>query len=389
VLAAIALTAACSKPATAVPPPEALPTQSQSQVQPQSQPRSGLTIDGEHFTRRLVIDHQQDNMPVAAFMAPEKWSDRSEVVWTYANVAAPVRTQLAVENPANAEALYTYPPVAMFWLRPSMGYYRPGQSDGGLTFGSPMDPAPTLLGFIRQTRRGFSDLKVVGWKDLPGLAAALNIPRAPNQHGVGIKVAYTLNGKPVEEEFYAVSYLTNIPYDGPQGRTWQDNWGLFFVHSFRAPAGTIDKRRPVFAAIARSLKNNPAWQQRYAAIDAYLTQQFNIQLQAGYDRIAAAGRLSAAISANNDAMIATIDSRLRSSGGGGVISGGRSPSASFDDYIRGVETTNDPYYGTSQHTNTEQYHWTDGYGSYRNTNDPSANPNNTDSGNWTLLQGVR
>jgi hypothetical protein len=349
---------------------------------------SGLAIDGEHFTRRLIIDHKQGNMPVAAFLAPASWIDTSEVVWNYANIEAPVRSQLAVQNPANSEAYFTYPPLGMFWLRPSTGYYRPGQSDAGLVFGSPAPPAQTLLGFIRQTRRGFSDLKVVGWRDLPGLAAALNIPPAQNQHGVGIKIAYTLNGKPVEEEFYAVSYLVNIPYDGPQGRTWQDNWGLFYLHSFRAPAGTLDKRRPVFAAMAKSMRSNPAWQQRYAAINAYLAQQFNQQLQAGYDRIAAAGRLSAAISANNDAMLATIDGRLRASGGGGAISSGRAPGASFDDYIRSVETTNDPYYGTSQHANTEQYHWTDGYGGYRNTNDPSANPNTTESGSWTLLQGV-
>ena len=53
----------------------------------------------------------------------------------------------------------------------------------------------------------------------------------------------------------------------------------------------------------------------------------------------------------------------------------RSSTEKFDDYIRGVETVDDPYYGTSQHSYNEQYHWTDGYGSYRNSNDPTYNPN--------------
>src|SRR6266851_8490664 len=87
-------------------------------------------------------------------------------------------------------------------------------------------------------------------------------PPSSNQHGIGVKITYDLNGKPVEEEFYAVHYSIDIPYDGPQGRTWQINWGLIGVHSFRAPAGTLDRRRPVFAAIAKSFRPNPTWEAR-------------------------------------------------------------------------------------------------------------------------------
>ena len=67
----------------------------------------------------------------------------------------------------------------------------------------------------------------------------------------------------------------------------------------------------------------------------------------------------------------------------------RSAADNFDDYIRGVETVNDPYYGTSQHASTEQYHWTDGYGSYRHSNDPSADPNRTEVGQWQRMEPVR
>jgi hypothetical protein len=164
-------------------------------------------------------------------------------------------------------------------------------------------------------------------------------------------VTYERNGKPVDEEFYAVYSSLDIPYDGPQGRTWQTNWGLILLHSFRAPSGTLDKRRPVFAAISKSFRPNPAWQQRLAAVNSYLADQFNRQLQAGYDQIAAAARLSQQISANNDAMLASIDARLQAShaAGGGSATGHRSSTDKFDDFIRGVDTTDDPYYGTSQH----------------------------------------
>ena len=348
----------------------------------------GPVIDGERFTVRTVVDRQQGGLPVEIFVAPEKWRDTSQIVWNYGNNSNPVTAAVNVENPANEEAFYLFPNVALFWLRPESNYYSPGQNVGGLMFARPMRPDATLLAFIQQARRGFPKLQIVGSKDLPGLPTALRVPPAGTQRGVGIKVTYERNGKPVDEEFYAVYSSLDIPYDGPQGRTWQTNWGLVFLHSFRAPSGTLDKRRPVFAAIAKSFRPNPAWQQRLAAVNSYLAEQFNRQLQAGYDQIAAAGRLSQQISANNDAMLASIDARLQASrtADSGSASGRRSSNDKFDDYIRGVDTTDDPYYGTSQHSSSETYHWTDGYGSYRNSNEGSYNPNQNESGNWQLMK---
>ena len=60
-----------------------------------------------------------------------------------------------------------------------------------------------------------------------------------------------------------------------------------------------------------------------------------------------------------------------------------------DDLIRGVTTTDDPMYGTSQHSNLYDYHWTDGYGNYRNSNDPNFNPSQFEAGNWQLTQETK
>jgi len=57
----------------------------------------------------------------------------------------------------------------------------------------------------------------------------------------------------------------------------------------------------------------------------------------------------------------------------------------FDDLVRGVDTTNDPLTGTSQHSYMEQYHWTDGFGNYRNTNDPNYDPSKDNAGTWQLM----
>lgn len=351
---------------------------------------TGPVIDGEHFTVRTIVDRQQGGLTVNAFMAPAGWSDRSQVVWNYAHTSNPVTAAVNVENPVNLEAFYLYPSLDMFWLQPDSSQFGSGQEVGGLLHVRPMQPVATLAAFVQQMRHGYPNLRFIGSRDLPELPAALRLPASPGQRGVGVKIAYDIKGQPVEEEFYGVYYSVDIPYDGPQGRTWQRDWGLRFLHSFRAPRGSLDNRRPVFAAIAKSFRANPVWVQRENAINAYLADQFNRQLQAGYDQIAAAGRLSRQISANNDAMLASIDASLHASrGGSSAATAERSANDKFDDYVRGVTTTDDPYHGTSQHSSNESYHWTDGYGSYRNSNDATYNPGQSENGTWTLMPDSR
>jgi hypothetical protein len=354
----------------------------------------GPVVLGERFTTRVLYDKGQQNMPAGVVSVPASWQFKYDINWNYANESSPVSSWSSSENPANEEAVYGYPQAQYFTLRPMVqGFMQPGQNSGGLIFAEPVQPVAVLANVIQQVRRGAPNLKFVGSKDLPGLPDSLGVQPDPRMklQGVGIKVSYDLNGKPVEEEFYAVYYLMQIPYDGPQGRTWQINWGLTRVHSFRAAAGTLDARRPVYAAIARSFRPNPAWIQRCNDVNAYLAAEFNRKLQAGYDQIAAAGALSRQISANSDAMIASIESQRQASNAASpsAAAEARSSNDKFDDYVRGVDTVDDPFYGTSQHDSAQQYHWTDGYGNYRNTNDASADPNRSEVGDWQLMSPTR
>ena len=373
------------------------PTPSQPNNSPTSGPTPGTSgsghgpqIDGEKFATRPVVDQQQGGLVMGVFSVPEKWAFNSQVRWDYGRINCPVMTTVSAVNPAAGEVFTLFLPLQFVYVRPDVNLAA-GQDMAGFIFThGALSPVQTLTGFIQQMRRGMSKLTFVGSKELPELPAALRLPDAKNQKGVGIRITYEDKGQPFEEEFYGSYYSTTVPYDGPQGRTFQVNWGLQALHSFRAPGGTLDKRRPVFAAIAKSFRPNPAWQRRDVAINDYLQEMFNAQMQAGYERIAAAGRVSKLISANNDAMLATIDQRLTSSRySAPTNAGSRGSTANFDDYIRGVDTVEDPYYGTSQHSYTQEFHWTDGYGSYRNSNNAGYDPNQTEVGNWQLMQPIR
>ena len=186
--------------------------------------QKGAVVMGEHLTTRQIIDRQQGGLVLGVVAVPEKWRFSSDVTWNYADNSNPVRVSTTAENPANTEAVFGYPAALFFYLRPGGSYYVTGKNYGGLIFSVSQPPLPTLAAFIRRARAGVQKLQFVGSKDLPELPAALQIPRSPNQHGLGVKVTYEINGAPVEEEFYTVWDSIDIPYDGPQGRTWQINW---------------------------------------------------------------------------------------------------------------------------------------------------------------------
>jgi hypothetical protein len=345
-------------------------------------------VDGEKFTPRQILDAKLQNIPAFNYSAPATWKDESQIYWEFGNINMPATASISVTNPANEEAFFMFEPQQFFTIVPDGGFYREGYSSCKVTKLHPQEPPVALAAFIKRQRQDVEDLKIIGWRDLPDLPKSLQVQLATTQKGVGIRVTYKLNGKPVEEEFYSVYYYQSIP----AGRVSQVNWGLGALHSFRAPAGTLDKRRNVYCAIVKSIKMQKPWFDKAYAIKKQLIATYQRNLKASYDQIAAAAALSKQITAQSDAFLANVDRSLAASRQSTYASSAategaepRSANDKQDDYIRGVDTTVDPLYGTSQHSFNDQYHWTDGYGNYRNSSDINYDPNHHEVGSWQLM----
>jgi hypothetical protein len=85
-------------------------------------------------------------------------------------------------------------------------------------------------------------------------------------------------------------------------------------------------------------------------------------LQQGHASIAAAGAASRQISANSDAVLHTMQAHRQQDNAqwqhdraAQAAADARAPTDGFSDYIRGVNTYEDPYWGRSQHSNEHQY----------------------------------
>jgi hypothetical protein len=124
-----------------------------------------------------------------------------------------------------------------------------------------------------------------------------------------------------------------------------------------------------------------------------LAEEFNRLIARGYAQIQAAAHMSRTISANNDAMLHSMQAQRQAQAQQDATrraasSASGSPNDAFSLYIRGTERMQDPYWGASEQSYQNRYHWTDGYGNYRSSNDSSYNPNIGAGGGptWQLMQ---
>ncbi len=372
---------------------------------------AATTIGGEKFVDREIIDTEHEGMRAATIHIPEKWSFESKIEWHYDRIEVPLIFSSHAENPDNAEAYFQYPLLRaeIVDVAPQYRQYtstnknKPGDRMAtGAIWLAPMPPMQALAKFIQQTRPNAANFKWIGQQDLPDLAKSLKMDPWPNDHGVAIKVGYDLNGKPVEEAFFGVYYISKQGTDAVSvgqmsmgaGALKQTNWGFRALQSMRAPAGTLEKRMPMFCVIAKSVYVNPEWARLTKAINDKMMADFNQKMKQGWDQLRAAQAImeqtmkqQAAFQANFDKQEEAFrnspgvdDSFLRDGGK-------RSAADHWDDLIRGVDTVNDPSTGgTTQLSNLGQYHFTDGFGNYRTTDDPNYTPEKAgEVGSWTQM----
>ena len=369
---------------------------------------AGQAGGGEKFAERVITDTEHNGMRAATIHVPEKWKFEGKIEWHYDWIEYPLVYSSHAENPDNAEAYYQYPLLRYDYTEVPPQYRQyvkdpkagaGGHISTGALFGRPQEPVQALAAYIKQVRPNVANFKWIGQQDLPELADSLHLEPWPNQRGVAIKISYDLNGQPVEEAFFGLYYLSAGANTGVHaGEIKQTNWGFRALQSFRAPAGKLDGRMPMFCVIAKSLYINPEWVRLSKAITDKMMADYNQKMQQGWDQLRAAQammeqtmRQQAAFQANFDKQ----EEAFRNSGGvddSYLRDGGkRSAADHWDDVIRGVDTVNDPSTGgTTQLSNLGQYHFTDGFGNYRTSDNPNYTPEQAgEVGSWTLMTAAQ
>ena len=343
------------------------------------------------FTLYQARDPQHQQVVGYVFEHPANWQARSEITWNMQNISVPMESSAQTWDPLSGTSVNFLPQASFFWLAPNYGFHAQGQNVMGQICLPPKSAGETMARWIVPSLRGRNPgLRVT--RTAPAQIAqrlGLPLPVGTQFEEVCVTVEYQENGMMMEEEFYGIRFQNEVPNYGPQGLIMQTNWGILRPFSFRALKGRLDAQRSLLWRIAGSVRINPQWEKLLAEIMQQLAFQFEQYLQAGYSQIQAAGQLSRAISANNDAMLAGFAHQRQAahtSSSAHHSGPGRTTHDNFSDMMRGVETVADPYWGESQQDANYLYHWTDGQGSYQHSDDPFFNPSIGSTQNWTLMQ---
>jgi hypothetical protein len=331
-----------------------------------------------------LIDKTQGGLVVSTSAVPAGWNAVSNVEWKYSDASWPVRISARFTAPDGSAWVEWFSAECFYWLDPR----NTSVPVGGRSLGMIHKPGVTIQDAMRYVlgryRGQAQNLQILGFRPIPNLAQAHGQQNVAGE-SVALRARYNYNGHTIDEEFYCMLTTGNrIPYHGPQGTTYEMHRVLGYVHSLGATDGKLDSVHPLLGFIASSARADPVWQRHYDEVQNQINQQFNANLARGYAQIAAAGALSRQISANNDSMIRSMDAQRAATN--------RSMDRvndNFSQYMRGTERVQDPYWGTSEQSYTNKYHWTDGQGNYQHSNDAGFNPNIGSNQNWQIMQPVK
>ncbi len=353
------------------------------------------------FVNYTLTDPQFGNMRVATLSVPEGWRVNSQVKWDYGSANYPVRTRVRMESPDGRMWIELLPFDVVYWFQPIYQPVPVGQRSFGAVYApnATIDQAMEHL-IVKPTRGQMPGFAIVSRRpvDPARLAKAFNQPVVPGE-AMAMRVTYQVGGRPAEEEFFGFYTATHtIPYSGPQGQSAEYHRLLVLPHAVGATDGLLPSVYPLLATMVASIKLDDDFLRHKQAVSQHIMAQFNANLQRGYDRIAAAGQLSRTISANNDALLSSMqqqraaqqraDAQRRSAG---AAAGGYDANDQFSQYLRGTTRMSDPYWGTSDRDSQYSHHWTDGQGNYRASNDPAFNPNvgGASGATWQRMQATK
>ena len=359
-------------------------------------PSESFAQGGLSFTTYEVPDPNFGGMRVATIAIPAGWRTSSQVQWDFTSANYPVRVHVRVQSPDGKMWIDLLPIDAVYWMDFVARPIPFGQRSYGAVYAPNASIEQAMQHLIVLPARGqMPGFQITAKRpvDVARLGQAFNYQNLRGE-AMSMRVRYTLNGVPAEEDFFTFySAVQTIPYTGPQGTTHEFHRMLLLSHAVGATDGLLASVYPLLGTVAASIRFDENYQRHIQAVQRFIIAQYDAYLQRGYDSIYAAGQLSRSISANNDALLSSMqqqraaqtraDAARRAAAGGGT-----SPNDAFSQYIRGTTRMNDPYWGTSERDSNYRYHWTDGQGNYRASNDAGFNPNvGAGSGpNWQRME---
>jgi len=336
------------------------------------------------FKKYTYIDQQGTGLEAFSFLMPSDWVFEGGMTWILDNPAMPAVTAFRVYNPKGKADFEVFANHCYFWTNnlQLLGMFPPGSKYFGSTVKKPVTAQKALRNIIlTQHRKSFQDLTVLKDEDVPELPIALGAGKQAQGYGSSgatgakLRVSYTQNGIPMEEEFYAVVESMTFPITGMYGTTYNPIWYIDYIFSFKAEKAKLESNTQVFQTITSSFKLNPRWYAKYSNVIEYLAQQ-------QITRIKSIGEFSRMLSRMSDQISNEKMQQFESRGD--VYD---KVAQKFSDNTLGIDRYFDPHEGREVELPSGYNHaWSNNNGEYIVTDNPNFNPNVGSNLDWRPLE---
>lgn len=321
-------------------------------------------VINEPLVRKSIQDTKYINGEAVSIMVPESWQVSGQIIWNEANVALPAVTNLIAENKSSHVRFEAWPTLSFLQLQSS--FVQPGQYYGGALVVSQLpDIATTLNQYLLPYFRKGIDYQMITNEDIRN-----KVPQLPADADARIVILeYQEDGVTVQEKIL-----------GMKTGYVQGGFASVYIITFACKTikGEAEKYEPLFTQMFNSIQYSDGFNTAFKQISGY-------SYTSGMNSIAAAGKMSQQISANNDVMLQGMQQNRQYQNQ--QYYSNQNSNNGFGDYIRGQGDYYDPNNGQTYKLDYNyKQNWHDGNGTVIQSQDPYYNPNRNTNENWYELE---
>jgi hypothetical protein len=337
---------------------------------PAPAPAPGAAVGVIRLRPLVVRDAQLNNVEALRLLVPTDWRAQGGIVWRH-DRSILATAVLKFTGPGGEELNFL--PIEPF-AQSNPGY---GFGVGANYLGNELQPAMDPRTFVTRIvmpryRREVGAARLIRSEDVPGIPAPAPEAGITSQVRAGrFRFAYTVNGRPMEEDVYCVLQYNAAP------AVQSIYWNALQLHSMRAEQGRLDGQTRLMQAMVSSARVNLQWYNGYRQV--WQMWQQNVM-----QSIRNAGALSRYIAGINHE-ITTMNRQAWEQ----QQAAQDRMSRRFAEYVRGVDTYRNPV--TSQNVALPGGYgraWTNRLGEYIVSDNQSFNPNIGSTVEWQPMPRV-
>jgi hypothetical protein len=320
-----------------------------------------------------VKDPGINNIEAVSFLIPAGWKTEGGVQW-FPDYSILANLLMKVTDPQTGAQIEFLPAQNFTWLNQMVVPMQPGTNYMGNILWQPIGDIPTFIKtfYAPQALPQLQNARQVAVEDLPKIAneVAKTLGGAGTAKSARVRYEYQRNGQAWEEDVFVT--LTYYPWQ--LGTLWSVN----SAYAFRAPKGQLDTIKPLMTTTISTIRLSQEWYGGYM----YVQKLFNDRMN---QSIRNARAISDTITRNSEEIRQMFaDSYKQRSESQDRIS------QNFSEYIRGVETYNDPYGGHPvQLPSGYNDAWVNARGEYLLSNQAGFDPNVGDTTEWRRMPAAQ